>query len=61
VEKYSVDGHATDDNIIWCIQITCWATRTTDSHSVFVILNAFLRQQWLRERSPQCYVYMCIG
>jgi len=58
MEKYSIDGHATDDNIIWCIQITCWTTRTADTHSVFVILNAFPRQQWLRERASVLRLYV---
>ena len=42
---------ATDDNIIRCMRFACWITKATDTRSEYVILIAFLRQQWLRERA----------
>ena len=51
MEKYCRGGQATDDNIIWRMCIACWILKATDIHSEYVILVAFPRQQWLRERS----------
>jgi hypothetical protein len=42
----------TDDDIIRRMRIACWITEATDIHSEYVILAAFRRQQWLRERNP---------
>jgi hypothetical protein len=50
VEKYSSPRHATDGNIIRRMRFACWITKATDTHSECVILIAFPRQQWLRER-----------
>ena len=33
------------------IHFACWITKTTDTHSEYVILNAFPLQQWLQERA----------
>jgi len=30
-----------DDNIIWCMGSACWMTRTTDTHSEYVIPISF--------------------
>jgi hypothetical protein len=51
VEKYGTAGQATDGNIIRRMRFACWITRATDTHSECVILIAFRRQQWLRERA----------
>ena len=40
------------------MRIACWIPETTDIHSEYVILIAFLRQQWLRERAS--LVLLCI-
>ena len=58
MEKYGTEGHATYDNIIRCMRITCRLTRAADSHSAFVILNAFPQQQWLRERASVLRLYV---
>jgi hypothetical protein len=34
----------------WRVRFACWITTATDTHSECVILIAFPRQQWLRER-----------
>jgi hypothetical protein len=50
VAKYCTARQATDDNIIRRMRFACWITKATDTHSEYVILIAFQRQQWLRER-----------
>jgi hypothetical protein len=37
--------------IIRGTRFACWITKATDTHSEYVILLAFPRQQWLRERA----------
>jgi len=41
------------------MRIACWITNATYTHSEYVILIAFPRQEWLRERAPvlRLYVY----
>ena len=51
VEKYGTAGQATDDNIIRRMRFACWITKATDTHSEYVILIAFPRQQRLCERA----------
>jgi hypothetical protein len=50
VEKYCRAGQAADDNITWPMCIACWIPKATDTHSEYVILIVFPRQQLLRER-----------
>jgi hypothetical protein len=52
VEKYGIARQATDDNIIRRMRFACWITKATHTHThtEYVILTAFARQQWLRER-----------
>jgi hypothetical protein len=59
VEKYDTAGQATDGNIIRRMRTACWITKATDTHSDYVILTAFPRQQWLRERASILH-YTCI-
>jgi hypothetical protein len=49
VEIYGRTGQATDDNIIGLMRIACWVTTATDTHSEYVMLIAFPRQQWLHD------------
>ena len=51
MEKHGPARQATDDNIIRRVRFACWITKATDIHSEYVILIAFTRQQWLRERA----------
>jgi len=51
VEKYGRAKQATDENVTQRMRFICWMTKATDTHSEYVILIAFPRQQWLRERS----------
>jgi hypothetical protein len=49
VEKYCRAGRAADDSILRCMHIACLVPKPTNAHSQYVILNAFLLQQWLHE------------
>jgi hypothetical protein len=51
VEKYGIARHATYDSIIRCMCLACWITKATNTHSEYVILTAFPRQQWLCEHA----------
>jgi hypothetical protein len=48
-------GHATDDDILQHVYLACWITKATDTHSEYVIIIAFPRQQWYAN-APPCYV-----
>ena len=59
VKKYFRAEQGTDDNIIRHIFIACWITKATDTHSEYVIIIAFRRQQWSRERASMLrYTYI---
>jgi hypothetical protein len=59
VEKYGRARQTTDDNIIRRMRFASWITKATDTHSEYVILIAFPRQLWLRERaSILSYTYI---
>jgi hypothetical protein len=55
VEKDSGARQATDDNIIRRMRIAYCITKATDTRSQYVILIAFPRQQWLRERASMLF------
>jgi hypothetical protein len=57
-EKYGTATQATDDSTIWRMCIACWIAEATETHSEYVILIAFPRQQ-LRE-SAFSYMYTYI-
>jgi hypothetical protein len=46
VEKYGTARQATDDNIIRRMRFACWMTTAIGTHSEYVIIIAFPRQQW---------------
>jgi hypothetical protein len=59
VEKYGTAGQATGDSMIWRMRLSCWVTEGTDTNSGYVVLTAFPRQQWLRQRpSVVRYTYI---
>ena len=58
MEKYGTARQTTDDNIIWRMRFACWITKTTDTHSEYVILIVFPRQQWLRERASMLRLHV---
>ena len=44
---------------MWCMHIACWILKATNTHSDYVILIAFLLQQWLHISTPLlCYMYI---
>ena len=50
VEKYGT-ARQTTDNIIRRMRFACWISEATDTPSQYVILTAFPRQVWSRERA----------
>jgi hypothetical protein len=58
VEKYGRAGQATGDNIIRRVRFACWITEATDTHSEYVILTAFPREQLLCERVSVLSLYV---
>jgi hypothetical protein len=44
--------------IIWCLRIACWIPKTARTHSWYVILTAFPRQQRLSERASRLRLYV---
>jgi len=42
--------------IIRRMRIVCWISEFTDTHSEYVTLIVFPRQQWLRERVPVTFI-----
>jgi hypothetical protein len=57
MEKYGTARQATDGNIIRHMRFVCWITKATDTHSGYITLIAFPRQQWLGERTPMLGLY----
>jgi hypothetical protein len=53
-KKYCRAGQAT----VWRMRIACWIPKATNTHSKYVILIAFTRQQWLRERFSVLHLYV---
>jgi hypothetical protein len=49
VEKYNRARQATYDKLTRRMRIAFWVTKAKETHSEYVILIAFRRQQWLRE------------
>ena len=49
VEKCCTAGQATDDNRR--MPIACWKIKATSTHSGYVIIIAFSRQRWSRQRA----------
>jgi len=62
VEKYGRTRQATDGNIKWRVRFVCWINKKTKTHSEYVILIAFPRQQLLRQRVSVlgCSYIVCI-
>jgi len=57
VEKYGTAGQATDETT-WRMRIACCIPKSTDAHSIFVILVAFPPQQWLHETRLNVTLYI---
>ena len=49
MKKFGKARQDTSDNIIRRMRFAWWIAKATQTHSEYVILIAFLRQQWLRE------------
>ena len=51
VDKNGRARESTDDNIKRRMRFARRITKATETHSEYVIINAFPGQQWLRERA----------
>jgi hypothetical protein len=49
--KHGTVGQATDDNKMLRMRFACCITEATNTLSEYVILIAFPRQRWLRQRA----------
>jgi len=57
VEKFGTDWQAADDNLAHALCVL-WITKATNTHSECVMLIAFPRQEWLRERASVSRLYV---
>ena len=51
VENYGRTRQGTGDRMIRRMRISCLTTKATDTHPEYVMLSAFPKQKWLRERA----------
>ena len=51
-------GQATGYNIIRRMRIACLITKSTDTHSEYVLFTAFLQEQWLEEDASWFRLYV---
>jgi hypothetical protein len=58
VGKYGRSRQATDGRTIMRMRIASWMTKTTNTHSEYVILIAFPLQTWLHERASMLRLYV---
>jgi hypothetical protein len=49
--KNMAESDRTHENTIRPMRFACWITKAIVTHLEYVLLNAFPRQQWLRERA----------
>ena len=48
MEKHDT-ARQTTDYITWRMRIARWTTKTTDTHSEYMLLFALSQQEWLRQ------------
>jgi hypothetical protein len=56
VEKYGITRQVADVNRKRCMRVAWWMNKLTDTHSKYIIFNAFKRQQWQHERTLHYYL-----
>jgi hypothetical protein len=56
-EKYGRARQAIDYNKARRMRFGCWMTKATNTHSEYVVIIAFPRQQWLHERDSILRLY----
>ena len=61
MEKYNGARQAADDNIIERMHIACWITKTTSTHSEYIMHTDFPLQQWLHIHAlPVLLLISCV-
>ena len=58
MEEYGIARQSTGDNILRSMRPACFITKTADIHSEYVILIAFRRLLWFRERASVSRLYV---
>ena len=60
LKKLCRGGQATNDNTLWCICISCWLHKATNTYLVRIVGIAFPLQQWLHEHASvlKSYTYI---
>jgi hypothetical protein len=58
VKKYGSAGQATNVNTVRLMRLVCQITKAADTHSEYVILTAFPRQQWLCKHALMLCLYV---
>ena len=63
MERYGASRQTIDDIVIRHMRIVCWINEATKVHLEYVMLIAFLLQQWLHEAASKLrYTYIaCLG
>jgi hypothetical protein len=61
MEKYGRTKLAIGDSIIGHMPFACWLTKARNAHPEYMILIAFLLQQWLYERASLSLCYKIIA
>jgi hypothetical protein len=56
--KYGTAVRAVGGNIMRRLRFSCWVTKPTETHSEYVLLTAFPRQRWFRERALLLPLYL---
>ena len=51
MRKYGRARQVTDDNIIRLMRIVCCVIKATITQSEYVLIIAFIRKEWSRERA----------
>jgi hypothetical protein len=46
---------------VWRMRIACWIPKVTNTYSEYVLLIAFLLQQWVHERASKIACFVLVG
>jgi hypothetical protein len=60
MEKYGTGRQAADNNMRH-MRFRCWMTKTTNTHSEYVIITAPFAVKMAKRLRPQCYLYTYIA
>ena len=58
VETRGTARKATDDIVIWRMRFACWINKATGTHTTYVTMTAFPRQQQIGEHASVLHLYV---